>query len=73
MQDETSPNTPKKGNQLLYSDLSHDEQAADSRAPQAPRLKASCGDVVDRIDDPEHAPFAVAAGATKEPRIEGRA
>jgi hypothetical protein len=55
-----------------------------SRARQAPRrqapiiidtrdrdnLKASWGDVVDQIDDPEHAPFAGATGATKEPKME---
>jgi hypothetical protein len=41
IQDETSPNTPKKGNQLLYTDLSHHvvEQPAESGAPQAPRRR----------------------------------
>jgi len=69
------------------TDLSHAPQPDHpSRAPQAPRrqapiivdtqdsdnLKASWGDVVDRIDDPEHAPCAVAAGATKGPKLESR-
>jgi hypothetical protein len=79
-QGETSPSTPKRGDILVYTDLSHDveQQSANSRAPQAPRrqapiiIKASWDDVVDRTVDPQHAPFG-APGAGKEPKIERRA
>jgi hypothetical protein len=57
------------------TDLRHDhlEQIADSRAPKAPRRHARWDDdVVDRIDDPEQPPFAIAAGVTKVPKVERR-
>jgi hypothetical protein len=42
----------------------HPSRARQATRRQAP-IKASWDDVVDRIDDPEHAPVALAAGATK--------
>jgi hypothetical protein len=59
------------------TDLRHQsEPAAGSSEPGAPSAPAHTDwgdDVVDRVDDPEHAPFAVATGATKEPKMERRA